>query len=973
MKKFLTVLLALSVVFTYTVGTAFAASSDAYPAKERVKNVTLSVYADMKKLVDEDTVSGVKIDKAAWESTYTAYETKLLSDIEARYAEIVAKIDLTNSNEAAIYEMFFEQNNPNHYQAYTGDYKTSNLYVDKAGTVATVANSLVDKTYDDEAAFNADTLTKYDANGAVVNAFVADQGVSTMTVKVKNANVTWYEKATFTYTSDALPRTAYTMLTDFQTAEADAAARYQFNTEKAAALSVLANVNLSEFSTTVETINGVETSYNALAKKVVETATKTVNETTITSDAKIATVKTALDDIGEVARLPYDKTQNETAGTGALKAVAEKYDINGYATGSYVLSKEAKTANNLKTIEDQGGDAAKLEAKKAKLLSAVAAEAARYYESVVTTSGVTADKIAEAKALKDAYITAMTYVVNSATKESELISNAPTLNANDEYAKNVAAIAELEQYAAKCKAETDISGNLVRDAKLVDEAVAGYKLTAYKLTTLWDNGTPTGALAAAKDAIKKIKTAPAIDEYDRADQIAALETAYANLDLYDVELAKAKAEYDAKIAALKAATTAAEYTAAKAMNITTPRSKTLVEGDVAGLSAFSTETARLDAYINLLEAGQVGKANADKVDYSKFTTAYWKVFYAKNGARTNAEVTALFDKAKADIDATKTNGTLATEKNAAEAAIAALPAQITEANADAVKAAYAAAAAYAKDCKVADYTASDLSNKAKLTGDITKLANAERNAVLLAFDKLPVDALITDADKAAVKAVAESKAAFNKKIAEEDMYKDAGVTTESSVNTEAKLLKIRGLELAKVKAAIDAIPINVTLKDKATVEAARALVDAYIADYTTYDTKNIYGQKYDAAKFITNSEDLTSAEATIKVLDKEGKIKATESLKIKASSKLYKGKKIQVKWRIADGDASMIDGYQVYKSTKANSGYKFMGKTKKLSMDNKKNLKKGTRYFYKVRAYVDVDGTRYYSDWSNKANRIYKK
>ena len=972
MKKFLTVLLALSVVFTYTVGTAFAASSDAYPAKERVKNVTLSVYADMKKLVDEDTVSGVKIDKAAWESTYTAYETKLLDDIEARYNEIVAKIDLSASSEADIYEMFFETTHGDQYTEYTGNYKTG-LYTDKTGTAATVANSLEDKTYNDEAAFNADSQTKYNASGDVVTTFVADSSVTTMTVKVKKADVKWYEKSAFTFTTDALPRTAYAMLTAFQTAEADAAARYQFNTEKAAALSVLANVNLSEFSTTIETINGVETSYNALAKKVVETATKTVNETTIASDAKIAAVKTALEDIGEVAKLPYNKAQNETAGTGALKAVAEKYDINGYATGSYVLSKEAKTANNLKTIEDQGGDAAKLEAKKAKLLSAVAAEAARYYESVVTTSGVTADKIAEAKALKDAYITAMTYVVNSATKDSELIASAPTLNANDKYAENVAAIAELEQYAAKCKAETDISGNLVRDAKLVDEKVAEYKLVAYKLTAAWDNGTPTGALATAKDAIKKIKTAPAIDEYDRATEIAKLEAAYADLDLYDVELAKAKAEYDAKIAALKAATTAAEYTAAKAMTITAQPSKTAVEANIAALSAFSTETARLDAYIKLLEAGQVGKANADKVDYSKFTADYWKVFYAENGARTSAEVTALYDKAKADIDATKTNGALATAKNAAEAAIAALPAQITEANADAVKAAYAAAAAYAKDCKVADYKASDLSNKAKLTDDITKLANAERNAVQLAFDKLPVDALITDADKAAVKAVAESKAAFNKKIAEEDMYKDAGITTKSTVDTEAKLLKIRGLELAKVKAAIDAIPINVTLKDKATVEAARALADAYIAEYTTYDINNIYGVKYDAAKAITNSEDLTSAEAAIKVLDKETAIKATESLKIKTSTKLYKGKKIQVKWRIADGDASMIDGYQVYKSTKANSGYKFMGKTKKLSMDNKKNLVKGKRYFYKVRAYVDVDGERYYSDWSNKGNRIYKK
>ena len=95
-----------------------------------------------------------------------------------------------------------------------------------------------------------------------------------------------------------------------------------------------------------------------------------------------------------------------------------------------------------------------------------------------------------------------------------------------------------------------------------------------------------------------------------------------------------------------------------------------------------------------------------------------------------------------------------------------------------------------------------------------------------------------------------------------------------------------------------------------------------------------------------------------------------QSLKIKASSKAYKGK-IVVKWKVT-GTAAAADGYQVYKSTKANSGYKKMGTTKKVTMTNKKGIKKGKRFFYKVRAYVVIDGNTYYSDWSNKANRIAK-
>ena len=72
------------------------------------------------------------------------------------------------------------------------------------------------------------------------------------------------------------------------------------------------------------------------------------------------------------------------------------------------------------------------------------------------------------------------------------------------------------------------------------------------------------------------------------------------------------------------------------------------------------------------------------------------------------------------------------------------------------------------------------------------------------------------------------------------------------------------------------------------------------------------------------------------------------------------------------GDKAVADGFQVWKSTKAQKGYKKAITTKKTSFKNTKNLKKGVRYFYKVRAYKVVDGKTYYSDWSNKANRIAK-
>ena len=98
-------------------------------------------------------------------------------------------------------------------------------------------------------------------------------------------------------------------------------------------------------------------------------------------------------------------------------------------------------------------------------------------------------------------------------------------------------------------------------------------------------------------------------------------------------------------------------------------------------------------------------------------------------------------------------------------------------------------------------------------------------------------------------------------------------------------------------------------------------------------------------------------------------IAAIEGLKIKANSSAKKGS-ITVKWTVSEE----VEGvkYQVYKSTKAQKGYKKAITTSKTSFKNTKNLEKGTRYYYKVRAIAEVEGVTYYSDWSNKANRIAK-
>ena len=149
------------------------------------------------------------------------------------------------------------------------------------------------------------------------------------------------------------------------------------------------------------------------------------------------------------------------------------------------------------------------------------------------------------------------------------------------------------------------------------------------------------------------------------------------------------------------------------------------------------------------------------------------------------------------------------------------------------------------------------------------------------------------------------------------------------------------------KYSVDAL----TKADAAAVAKLQAAIDAYIAEYNESPDEN-------------GSIEKTTAKMAdvIAALNQ----KAVESLKITARSTAKKGS-ITVKWTVK-GEAD-IDGYQIWKSTKANKGYKKAFTTTKKTYKNSKGLKKGTRYYYKVRAYKVIDGKNVYSDWSNKANR----
>ena len=82
-------------------------------------------------------------------------------------------------------------------------------------------------------------------------------------------------------------------------------------------------------------------------------------------------------------------------------------------------------------------------------------------------------------------------------------------------------------------------------------------------------------------------------------------------------------------------------------------------------------------------------------------------------------------------------------------------------------------------------------------------------------------------------------------------------------------------------------------------------------------------------------------------------------------------KKIIIKWK----QVSKASGYEIYKSTKKNGEYTLLKTIKKgnILQYTNKNLKKNTKYFYKMRAYTFNNAKKVYSKISSSKTKTTKK
>ncbi len=775
------------------------------------------------------------------------------------------------------------------------------------------------------------------------------------------------------------------------------AAKAQFATDKAKYLAAAATIDTAIYSTTEDSANpyklAVTKSYTnakAYAEALVADLVSMLNTNTYvnleTTDAdstkvtdKAKAMKALFDDV--VAYNPTTKVYsiNETVASYSVYAGANYNSEYATAKG------DNKRYNILSLTEEKVSDQNKAYAIQAAINTNYnyiynGQDSTGTPESSITSAN--ADAIAAWQPLADAYKVVAEYTGTTAfpawkvtyTKAKGYVL---TETGSTYYIDNVKAVEDTKALVENLKT----TGKY--DEKALDSALKSFTDTTYTAMN-----TKAVALSTSSIAIEACLKASLTDfnketaKYELSQHVAdsanasglyvlGVTPAYnaktftvANKNYYAKEWEEIKAAAEAYYKAVDAAVDPSDITAAKkAFNNAAyaVKGSSEVVFDTAFNNAVAYAFADVTAYITLINAGKTAENQIDASDYD--TQAEVSDWFKVNGARTANDVTAMTATLKAEIAALPTKGQLDAKKEAVEKLIAELPGTLVLTFADKAK----VVAAYDAYVEAKEYGVSTISNDGTLKAVITKMNELEAKEVEKAYKTIKhgVLATVTIADKTDVLAAKEICDAYVKgyetKASDgaDGMYTYATSVKDTTYTTllGSKCLvgslynAIRTLEAKTLVGDIADANENTPAAD---VKALKEKYTAFVAEYACVECG------YDAAAAIINADKLDTLIAATKWTDADVKAYVFDQA-TKATSVKLSAKKVKV---TANFDASKLveNGYTVeykfYKSTKKSSGYKYaVTKSADNATYTNTNAKKGKNY-YKFKVVVkNADGT----------------
>lgn len=893
MKKILTVLLALSVVFTYTVGTAFAA----------VGTNTVYDQATRKAALQLERVSAAG---TAWVDAQKNYQMGS-TDLDKNELK-VQRVQVKAKGAASVKQWFTADD--------LAKVKAEIVAKASAKLDAEVAN-ICKGSYEDQKQLN-ERLRALETIGDI---YATNDGFMQLTgTELSDLELKYAKDFYIAYFNGIDP-------TDYADTPNDDGVIYRNEVEKLKNEAIEKIQNATVAYGLSESVQSVQLISDDYYKKI----------------DKIPTIEDQEEEFANLSEaIEYYQAKIES---NLLEKKADvKYNLNQDLKAANAAEDTTKARNIQKALNRVESDfAAAIECAKAEI----------GYQKTIKA----------AKKLYNEWVD----VVNKNLRYNKANNYEPIDKAGDNgdielYVERAEKAAQLRAKAEEMKAETGFNGTPMYNAEEVDEALAKDLEAVYTVYIGGDFDDELGDLIPVEDQIKaemnRVINGTAdgkvtIDKikYD-AVRVWANETKYDDEKLAEVESIQADA-----LAAIRAA-------------------ETVEAVDAAFLEAY----AKYDAV----------PTKTDKSDYQSKTATKEQI------AAYKAKLEAALKTKMANYGQAKFNE----DYDVTDQDIAVFTGKLSE---NYLQEAYDAADLEAKYQEALDFI-DDLRNKDQMKAE----ADAINAAILDLAGKT-----LTSADEDTVLAVAERKANF-------DDYKDIlNVAAKyTTYDVDRYMNTMEALIAADLKDAYNSIGI-VTVEDEVAINALIEMAEAYAENYDTHDANLVakinalYGKLMDEkVKAVNNAIGVIDASAdpldvnaiqaardaydalgeyavgvsptryhklmSLENLAEEYIIESVESLKViknHSTAGRTNGKSwIRIEWS-TQGDDSYVQGYEIYKSTKKNSGYKYSFTTKNPENKWYKNtagLKKGTRYYYKVRAIVEVDGQKYTSDWSNKAYRIAK-